>query len=230
MMKRLVYPDAAAVAQALAKAITSCFNESINAPAPHALMLAGGRTPKAAYQLVAESGLTIPSSVSLMISDERWVPLDHPDSNFLMMSPFMEAVGCAAAQQIMVKTALPREEAAADFGRRLDNFFQSGGILDTCFLGLGADGHTASLFSDEHLRLSEGKSAISVDRPDGRIGISATPVIIQQAKRIVFVVTGQDKKEMVRCLLTRPLEITAGKVVFRHPHVEVWMDRDAADP
>jgi len=229
MMKRLVYPDAAAVAQALANAITSSFNESINASSPHALMLAGGRTPKAAYQLVAESGLKIPSSFRLMISDERWVPLDHPDSNFLMMSPFMQAIGCSTEQQIMVNTALPREEATADFGRRLDNFFQSGGILDTCFLGLGADGHTASLFTDEHLRMSEGKSAISVDRPDGRIGISATPGIILKAKRIVFVVTGQDKKEMAQRLLTRPLEITAGKVVFRHPQIEVWMDRDAAE-
>ena len=227
MIKRCVFNDAAAVAHALAQSIQKAFKEAESATTPHAVMLAGGRTPKAAYQLVAESACTIPSAMHVMVSDERWVPLDHPDSNYFMMSPFMQSVGCPLDKRIMVNTTLPREEAASDFGRRLEAFFQNGGELDTCYLGLGSDGHTASLFSDKHLSMCEGKSAISVDRPDGRIGISATPSIIQKAKRIVFVVTGKDKQTMADRLLKKPLETIAGKVVFRHPNVELWMDREA---
>ncbi len=227
-MKRCVYPDADSVARALADSIITSFKSVSSNSNPTAIMLAGGRTPKSAYNMVAESGISLPSNMTLMVSDERYVPLDHADSNYRMMSPFMDAIRCDHAHRLMVNTALPREECAADFGRRLVSFFQGGGKLTNCFLGLGADGHTASIFSDQHLLMSEGQSAISVDRPDGRIGISATPSIIQKAGRIVFVVTGSDKKDVVSRLLTAPASITAGKVVMKHPHVEVWMDREAA--
>lgn len=229
MIKRCIYPDAASVAKALANSIIGAFQSAEKDTAPHALMLAGGRTPKAAYQLVADSGIKIPWNMHLIISDERWVPLDHPDSNFLMMTPFMNAIGCKPEQKIMVNTALLPDEAAADFSQRLDAYFQRNGILDTGYLGLGSDGHTASLFNETHLKSSMEKSAISVDRPDGRIGISATPSIIQKAQRIVFVVTGRDKKEMAARLLKSPRDITAGNVVFRHPNIELWMDRDATE-
>jgi len=227
MIRNCVYQDADSVARALAAAILKSFDEVESNALPRALMLAGGRTPKAAYGIVTQSGRKIPENLSLMISDERWVPLDHPDSNYLMLQPFMKAIGCSEQRQIMVNTALPREPAAEDFGNRLDAYFAGGGILSTCFLGLGADGHTASLFTDEHLEQSRNRSAISVDRPDGRIGISATPSIIGKAQRIVFVVTGADKKEMANRLLHEPLTLTAGKVVFRHPRVELWRDQTA---
>lgn len=227
MIKHCIHPNAESVAQALADAILKVFDGALLDDQPRGIMLAGGRTPKAAYGIVAQSGRTIPANLTLMTSDERWVPLDHPDSNFLMMKPFMDAVQCRASQMLMVNTALSRHEAASDFGRRLDDYFRQGGILTDCFLGLGADGHTASIFNDEQLKQSEQSSAISVDRPDGKIGISATPAIIQKAQRIVFVVTGVDKKEMADRLLRQPLDITAGKVVFRHPHVELWRDQAA---
>ncbi|HMP88761.1 MAG TPA: 6-phosphogluconolactonase [Kiritimatiellia bacterium] len=227
MIKHCIYPSAESVATGLATAILKAFDRAEMIDGPVAIMLAGGRTPKAAYEIVARSGRIIPENMTLMISDERWVPLDSPESNFLMMTPFMKAVKCAEIQKIMVNTALPREEAAKDFGRRLDSFFNRGGILLESFLGLGADGHTASLFSDDHLTKSQNTSAIAVDRPDGRVGISATASTIQKAQRVVFVVTGADKKNMADLLLTRPLDLTAGKVVFRHAHVELWRDKAA---
>ena len=228
MIQRRVYPTADAVAHALADSLIDLFESAATSSQPVAVMLAGGRTPKAAYHVVVESGKKVPPNVTLMISDERWVPLDHADSNYLMLRPFLDSIGAAPSQCLMVNTALPRQTAAEDFGQRLEAYFAGGGRLVSCFLGLGSDGHTASLFNPSHLKAAEGKSGLDVDRPDGRVGISATPSIIQRAERIVFVVTGTDKQEMARRLTTAPASITAGQVVWRHPNTAIWLDRDAA--
>jgi len=227
MIKLCVFTDAESVAKSLANSIVHTIESARGIVSPTGIMLAGGRTPKRAYEIVAQSGITVPPGFQIMISDERYVPFDHPDSNYLMLKPFMEAVHCSAHQQIMVNTDQSRSAAAEDFGGRLGSFFDSGGNLEICFLGLGSDGHTASLFNPGHLKDSEGKNAISVDRPDGRVGISATPSIIQKSNRIVFVATGAEKKEIASQLLRNPQSITAGQVVFRHPHVELWVDQPA---
>lgn len=229
MIKLCVYPDASSVAKALADSIQQTMDAARSIQTPVGIMLAGGRTPKQAYGLVAQSGKKVPSNLHVIISDERHVPLTHPDSNFLMLKPFLEAIHCPPGQQIMVDTAMSPEKAAVDFSHRLGAFFEMNGQLELCFLGLGADGHTASLFNADHLKQSAGKNAIHVDRPDGRVGISATPSIILKARRIVLVVTGAEKKEMARVLLKQPQSITAGQVIFRHPHVELWVD-EAARP
>lgn len=229
MIRRQVHADADAVARALADALLALFDQAAAAPQQHiGVMLAGGRTPKAAYGLVAASARRIPPNLTLILSDERWVPADHPDSNRLMMEPFFRAVQAAPEQLLMVNTALPRQDSATDFGLRLQQFFSGGARLETAFLGLGADGHTASLFSPDDLARSDRHPAIDVDRPDGRIGISASPSVIRMAGRIVFVVTGSDKTEKVRALLARPRDVIAGQVVWKHPQVAVWLDRAAA--
>lgn len=230
MIKRSVYPDTDAVARALASDLLALFESTGKSTSPTAAMLAGGRTPRTAYQQAAASRQQVPAALHFMVSDERWVPADHPDSNLFMMRPFLEAVQCGNHQRIMVDTSLSPEQSAADFGRRLDGFFAAGGKLMTAYLGLGADGHTASLFTDDDLSRAETASAISVNRPDGRIGISATPRIIRKAERIVFVVTGEEKREVAERLLSDPQSMVAGKVVFRHPQVELWLDQAASSP
>jgi len=227
MIKLCVFTDAESVAKSLANSIVHTIESARGVISPTGIMLAGGRTPKRAYEIIAQSGITVPPGIKLMISDERYVPHDHIDSNYLMLKPFMEAIHCSANQQTMVNTALSSTDAADDFGLRLGSFFDGGGNLDICFLGLGTDGHTASLFNAGHLKECEGKNAIRVDRPDGKVGISASPSIIRKAKRIVFVATGAEKKDIADQLLRHPLATTAGQVVFRHPHVELWVDQPA---
>lgn len=228
MIKLCRFPDADAVAKALAKSIVDAFQGACTATSPVGIMLAGGRTPKHAYQLVAESGLIAPDALHILLSDERHVPADHPDSNLRMLTPFLDAVRCTPSHRVMVNTALTRDASAADFGNRLASFFTADGILQTCYLGLGADGHTASIFNVDQLRACDGRDAIDVDRPDGKVGISATPRIIRRAARIVFVVTGSEKRDMATNLLMSPTSIVAGQVVLYHPRVELWVDRDAA--
>jgi 6-phosphogluconolactonase len=226
MIKRCVYRDTAAVAAALAHDLLTIAETPTDHPI--ALMLAGGRTPKAAYTWLAASGRILPATVTLALSDDRYVPAEHPDSNRLLLRPMLTALQCPPERQLMVDTTLEREAAALDFGRQWEAFFARGGRLHTAYLGLGADGHTASLFTPEHLRLAEGRGAIDVDRPDGRVGISAAPSIIRRAARIVFVVTGADKHAMAAALTRDPSSIIAGQVIDRHPHVELWLDSEAA--
>lgn len=226
--KYRVLPDPDSVARAFCEELINLFRKAGGIRMPVGIMVPGGRTPKAAYQLVAQSGVKIPRNISIIISDERHVPPGDADSNFTMMKPFLEAIGCGPDRRIFVNTLLGRREAAIDFGRQLGRFTQAGGSIEACFLGLGADGHTASLFNDSQLKAAVNYNAIDVDRPDGKAGISAAPMVIRGARRIVFVVTGADKADMVKSLVENPGTITAGKVVFGHPFVELLLDQAAA--
>jgi len=227
-IKIRIFSDSDSVAKAFSDELINIFRRSGSIRMPVGVMLPGGRTPRAAYELVAKSGARVPRNVSIIVSDERHVPPDSPDSNFLMMKPFLEAIGCAPDRRIFVNTNLGRREAAIDFGRKLGQFAQAGGAIETCFLGLGADGHTASLFNDAQLKAGINYNAVDVDRPDGKSGISATPMVIRGSRRIIFVVTGSDKTTMAKALAESPGSITAGKVVFGHPAVELWLDQAAA--
>jgi 6-phosphogluconolactonase/glucosamine-6-phosphate isomerase/deaminase len=79
-------------------------------------------------------------------------------------------------------------------------------------LGLGADGHTASLFNQEQLSQARGKLAIAVDRPDGLQGISVTPEVLSRVAQPVFLVTGADKHAIVEDFLRSDSALVARQV------------------
>ena len=89
---------------------------------------------------------------------------------------------------------------------------------------MGPDGHTAGLFTPEQARLKAGPLAIHTDRPDGMQGVSVTPALIQRVERIILLVIGESKRDIIHTLLNDPQTIPAGIALSGHPNVELWTD------
>jgi 6-phosphogluconolactonase len=195
-----------------------------------ALMLAGGNTPLQAYQTLAGRGISAPQALELFFSDERYVPATSDASNFRAMRPLLEALALPAERILRVRTELPLERAVEDYERRLRALLRSSARLPLGLLGLGADGHTAALFTDGDLQRANGKLAVSVQRPDGRSAVSVTPQVLARIAEMIFLVAGTDKRAALKALVARNPESIASRAVAGCANVEIWADRDAWPP
>ncbi|MEN8254678.1 MAG: 6-phosphogluconolactonase, partial [Verrucomicrobiota bacterium] len=82
----------------------------------------------------------------------------------------------------------------------------------------------AGLFTPEQANLKTGALTLHTDRPDGLQGISVTPALFQRVERIILLVTGASKREIIDTLLNDPETIPAGMALSDHPNVELWTD------
>lgn len=194
------------------------------APSPFALVLAGGSTPFPAYARLGGFGIQVPSGFQLAFTDERHVPPHSARSNYHQMRPLIRALGLTDRRVLRIRTDLPRVEAASDYHHRLSGFLCQGGGIPLALLGLGADGHTCGLFSDQDLEDNPDRLAVPVRRPDGLHGISVTPRLLAAARRIVFMVAGESKRPVLERFAARPADTVAGRAVDAHPAVEVWTE------
>lgn len=225
-MKVRVFDSAEALAATLAARLSSELGGSDG----RALMLAGGKTPLAAY--AALPGLRRgagASSVRVLLSDERMVPPDSPDCNRRNIAPGLVAAGLAPDRMVPVDTSGTLERAAGLFDSALRDLLASGIRSVFGILGVGADGHTASLFSRADVEFAARSDALAVPvrRPSPPDRISVTPLFLRRVEELVFVVTGSDKAAVVRTLIENPLSIPAGLAVDGHPCVALWTDRAA---
>ncbi|MGC1458790.1 MAG: 6-phosphogluconolactonase [Steroidobacteraceae bacterium] len=200
------------------------------AGAPPAVMLSGGSTPIPAYLNLATRALTPAPKLTVLFSDERYVPSDSDQSNYHQSRPLFGALGLSAEQVLRIRTELPLPEATADSQRRLEQLLAGGGRITLGLLGMGADGHTCSLFSAADLQRARGQLAISVHRPDGRDAVSVTPSVLERVEQLVFLVAGADKRTAVDALLQHRPELTAWQAVRGCRAVEVWADATALGP
>ena len=221
MMRTVCYESEAALAKAVCETLVGALSQ------PAAVMLAGGSTPLAAYRQLAGLHPSVDAEAKLYFSDDRLVPPDHAQSNFKNIAPLLEAAGIRPRQILRVRGEWPHAQAVDDYNVQLTALLDAGTPLSLGLLGLGADGHTASLFNAEDLRHGEGHCAIGVQRPDGLLGVSATPRVFHRIKRLLFIVSGAGKKEMARTLVHHPRTIAAGLAVQGHRGVELWTDRAA---
>jgi 6-phosphogluconolactonase len=192
-----------------------------------AIMLSGGNTPLPAYRAVADRGLKPASDLTLFYSDDRYVPSTSEGSNYHQTLPLLQALALPEERVLRVRTELPLSEAALDYERRLGAIADRGVRITLGLLGLGEDGHTASLFSSADLERATGRLAIAVHRPDGRDAVSVTPAVLARAEEIVFVVAGADKQTALARLLARSADSVAWRAVSAAPSVEVWADASA---
>jgi 6-phosphogluconolactonase len=193
---------------------------------PPVAMLSGGSTPMPAYRALAARRLAAAPGLTLLFSDDRYVPSDSDQSNYHQSRELFTSLGLEAGQVLRIRTELPLDEAAADSERQLAQLLGRGRIA-LGLLGLGADGHTASLFSASDLARSRGRLAISVQRPDGLAAVTVTPSVLEQVEQLVFVVAGADKRAALASLLQRNTSLTAWQAVRGCPAVAVWADAAA---
>lgn len=192
------------------------------------LMLAGGTTPLAAYQmLTAQPPAPLNPDLHVLFSDDRHVPPDQPQSNYGQILPMLRAWGLPDDHILRVHGETPLAHATATYGEQVDRFIAKGGHIELGLLGLGADGHTASLFNAQHIAEGQVGWTLAVQRPDGLNGVSVTPRLLREVKRIIFVVNGAGKKDMATRLAREPQTVTAGQAVAGHRAVELWTDQAA---
>jgi len=225
--QRIVADDGAAMARLAAEWLADEVRLSATLRETCALCLAGGSTPRPAYEALAQPPLkaAIPwDRVRIFFGDERAVPPDHPDSNFRMVSKaLLSRLGIPANN-------VHRMEADTDDLERAADRYAAGlpEALDVLVLGVGPDGHTASLFPGSPAlgeRTRRVVPARSPKPPERRLTI--TPPVIAAARRIVVLAAGQDKAGAVARAL-RGVG-TPDEVPARLARDGVWfLDRAAA--
>ena len=205
----------AALAERLARALA--------APGVAAVMLSGGETPMPAYHEIARQGVRHDDRLHVLFTDERYVPEDSPRSNYHQSRALLDVLALPAESLLRVHTDRPLDEAAADYDGQLSALLSSGVHVGLGLLGLGADGHTASLFSAADIARARGRYAIPVQRPDGLAAVSVTPELLATVREPVFVVDEAGKEQALRRLLAQDKSLPAWAAVQGCAHVELWV-------
>jgi 6-phosphogluconolactonase len=215
----VVLPDAAS----LAKHVSEWLIEQVAAaPSPLRVSLSGGSTPKAMFQLLATQPYAARMNwnrLHLFWGDERFVAPDHPDSNYGMTRTALLSKVPLPAENIH---PMPTDGTPDDAARRYEGLLQSvyGGsellpekpLFDVTFLGLGEDGHTASLIPGEPV-LSERQhwvAAVAHGRPETRITLTYPP--IDSSAWVAFLVSGSGKADILARALSGDPALPASRV------------------
>jgi len=202
-----VLADPVALARHVAEWMTEA---ALSTEAPFRVALSGGSTPKILYGLLASAefkGRFPWRRVSWYWGDERFVPSDHPENNYHMTWEAMfSKVDVPPGNIHPVPADGKPEEAAWRYERVLQAAYgaavldRARPLFDITLLGLGPDGHTASLLPGEPV-LSERKrwvTTVSHGRPEVRI--TMTYPVIESSRRVAFLVTGQEKSSVFRAI------------------------------
>jgi 6-phosphogluconolactonase len=158
------------------------------------LVLAGATTPIPIYQLLAQQEAEW-SKWYIYYGDERCLPVDHPERNSVMaQQALLDHVGIPAEHILTMPTELGNVEAAKLYQQSISDVMP----FDMVLLGMGEDGHTASLFPGQHYPADELVHAVfdSPKPPPERISLSAKA--LSNTRRLVFIITGENKREAVQ--------------------------------
>jgi len=178
--------------------------------------LSGGKTPVPVYKALAKSNEIDFSQIEFLLVDERHVPFDHPDSNYGMVHSIFGAVG---AKIHHVDTALSIQEAVAAYGGVLSNISE----LDLVILGVGVDGHIASLFPHSKA-LGEENVLVAHTTTDlfpVRDRMSMTFPMIMKARRVLILLSGGEKQSVADelSLGSKTAEEFPARKLLEHPDV-----------
>jgi len=195
-----IVPHPDGLARAAADRFVSLSSQATAKRGRFAVALAGGSTPEPAYALLAEPPLADQvdwSRVEVFWGDERCVPPDHPDSNYRMArQAFLDDVTIPEGNVHRIRGELPPEEAAAAYRLELQEALGADGRFDLILLGMGSDGHTASLFpgTDAVDERTRSVIAVYVAALDAW-RITLTLPVIKAARHVIFMVSGKAKAE-----------------------------------
>lgn len=206
------FPDLETLSRAAAHDLTADIHDTLDTQDQYTLALAGGSTPRRLYELLArETEGEIPwSQIHLFWGDERFVPQDHPKSNARMAADVLiDAVPIPTDQVHPIPTHPDTPDAAATaYTETLQEYFPNrSATFDTVLLGLGADGHTASLFPEtgtpEQRRTDESwvRSVTAPPRHEISARLTCTLPTLNGARRAVFLVAGEEKRDALTQVL-----------------------------
>jgi len=229
-----VYDDARQLSEAAARMFVEEARRRIDESGRFAVALAGGSTPKATYEILAR-GYGGPedldwSKVHAFFGDERSVPPDHEDSNYRMArEALLSHVPVGSVHRM--RGEMEAREAAALYEKELEEFFGGPPVLDLVLLGIGEDGHTASLFPDTPAL--DARDRWAVENPVEKLNttrLTLTVPAVDAARKVAFLVAGEGKAEALEEILEGDANPHKYPAKLVRPEAEVaWMvDRAAA--
>jgi 6-phosphogluconolactonase len=201
--------------------VPQAFAEFVAVEAPGSIALSGGTTARQCYELLATADVDW-SEVEIFFGDERWVPIDHPDSNEGMARlAFIDQVGPRAVYSM--RRAGETIEDAAD---AYDRLLRRHGLVSFVHLGLGPDGHTASLFpGSPALEERERLVVATGDDVHPHPRLTLTFPAINQSPLAVFTVAGDEKRKALARVKAGE-DVPAARVAAARV---VWFVDEAAD-
>jgi len=203
------FADAARCADALADAVAADLIDAAAARGRAGLIVAGGATPVPFFQALATRPLPW-AAITVTLSDERWVPPDHPDSNEAAVRRWLlDPLGATGPHFIALKTPAPTAAQAA---------IEGGGALaalrpfDVAVLGVGEDGHVASLFPGDEAALAATGGCVAVRGPKPPPErLSLTMDVLGECRRLYLHTRGADKL----AALQAPGDLPLGRLLRR---------------
>lgn len=236
-----VFDDSSMLAVAAAEAFATSAAQAVASRGRFLVTLSGGSTPQALFSLLATPPYRTEiewTAVHLFWGDERLVPADDSGSNYYHAQRLLlSQVAIPASQIHPVRGELPAQEAVVDYGQQLQTLASAGQAwprFDLALMGMGADGHTASLFPGSAAVFEETKPVLAVTadyggRPAQRVTL--TPPVFNDARQVLFLVAGEDKATALAAVLqgARDVQTWPAQCIQPVSHNLTWFtDRQAA--
>jgi len=229
-----ILPDSQTLARHVAEWMTQA---ALAASRPFRVSLSGGSTPKTLYSLLASDDFRkrFPwERVSWYWGDERFVPYDHPDSNYRMTREAMLAKAPVPPENVHpVPADGTPEEAARRYERTLREAYGAATLdparplFDITLLGLGADGHTASLLPGQPVLEERTRWVMAVSHGRPEVRITMTYPAIDSSRSVAFLVAGREKAAILNAIRGGDSALPAAQV--RPVGELIWfVDRAAA--
>lgn len=243
LIEVLVYPDLPSLARAAAERVVNIAEAAVTTHGRFSVALSGGKTPRALYALLATNEYLSAidwAQTHVFWGDERCVPPDHHDSNYHMArEALLDYAPLPMGNIYRMRGEVEPSHAADEYENALRHYFKGRADsehlrarFDLVLLGLGEDGHTASLFPNSAALDEQERWVVAhhVETLDAW-RITLTPQAINAAAYVIFLVTGANKAERLKQILSEPLQPRQLPAQLIQPTDGrlLWLvDRDAA--
>lgn len=230
-----IVADAAELNQAAAELLVKTAAAAISERGVFSMALSGGSTPKKLYELLASESFREQidwTKTHFFFGDERNVPPDHNESNFKMVNEIMfSRIGELPQENVhRVLAENPAADAASDYEQTLKDFFNNElPRFDLVLLGMGADGHTASLFP-ESSALEENVRFFAENWVEkfGAYRLTLTFPVINNANNILFLIAGVDKAKVLGEVFHGSLKKYPAQMINPTDGKLIWLIDEAA--
>lgn len=236
-IEKIVMPDSDKLSEKGAEIFNQSAKEAVDHNGHFAVAISGGSTPIAMHRRLAmEPHMSqIPwQRTHLFWVDERLVTFDHPHSNFgAAKKDFIDSVPIPSGQVHPMPTTMSPDKGAMSYATELKNFFQNIHLnrpqFDLITLGLGEDGHIASLFPGHHSAASKQWVLGVKGGYPNLYRMTLTYVVLNNAKRIMFLVSGKKKAKIVKTVFeNRQTLLPASRITPINGTVMWLLDKEAA--
>lgn len=232
-----VFNSSSDLASKLAEEIARRIIATANNARPFSIALSGGSTPGLLYSFLGEEySNTVPwEFVHLFWGDERCVPPDHAESNYLpVRRHIIDKTGIPAVNVHRIRGEEEPLFEAMRYSAEISTIPAQRDklpVFDLVLLGLGEDGHTASIFPDRMDLLNSGRICdVAVHPSSGQKRITITGKVINNAEAVVFLVTGNKKAELVKSILKQEAAATKFPAFHIKPiygSLDWYLDKEA---